>query len=159
MKRAVSAPLAALVVLLGACSGATRAPEVRVVDVFATAGSEAAAAYLVLDNTGGEDELVGAELRGADADLARAVTMHTTEERDGMSVMIPADSIGVRADGRTELVPGGGHLMLEGLRRPIEPGQRLQMRLLLDRSDPLDVEAEVVAVEDALERAEQGSER
>lgn len=156
---AVRAPLTALIVMLGACSGTIRAPEVRFVDAFATTGAEAAAAYLVLDNTGGEDELVAVELRGTDAGLARTVSMHTTTDRDGISVMERADTIEVRADGRTELAPGGTHLMLEGLRRPIEPGQRLQIRLLLARGGPLDAEVEVIAVEDALDRAERRTAR
>lgn len=135
-----------------ACTGTEPAPEVRVVDAFTIPGDTALAVYLVLENGGGADHLVGASLAGDDAALAARITLHATEDRGGLSTMVPAERIRVRADEATALGPGGGHLMLEGLTRPVELGDELALTLVFDRGGPMATTVQVIEADAAMDR-------
>lgn len=150
--------LIALATFGAGCGGARSQPppEIEVVDAFATAGDQSIAVYLSLANTGGPDRITAAELTGASAGLAERITLHTSVERDGLSIMEATDSIEVAAAGATGLEPGSGHLMLERLSAPVKVGDELTLRLRLDRSGPLTATVEVIPLGQALDRVNAG---
>lgn len=140
-----------IVAVVAACGGQAQASEsqIEVVDAFTTDASMALAVYLDLDNPGGADRIVGAELVGDSAGLARDVSLHQTAERDGLSIMEPTDAIEV--DGGTDdaLDPAGAHVMLEDLSRPVAVDDVVEMRLDLDHGDDLAVSVRVVTADEA----------
>lgn len=54
--------------------------------------------------------------------LAREVQIHQTRVVDGIASMTRLDRVAVPAGGRVAFAPGGYHLMLMGLTRPLKPG-------------------------------------
>jgi copper(I)-binding protein len=95
------------------------------------------AVFMVLANDGQEaDRLVGAK-----TDVAKVVEIHETKmEGDVMKMQMLPDGIEVPARGEILLKPGGYHVMLIGLQRDLEVGDRFAVELLFEKSDSLVVE-------------------
>jgi hypothetical protein len=128
--------VAGAVVIAG--RGATALPQVAVSDVRASAGRAGgvAAVYLYLGNDGGFDQVVDVA-----SPLADRVELHRYDDVDGVATMQAISTFPVPGDGATELVPGGSHVMLIGLREDIQPGDSIPLTLRFARSAPIRVEA------------------
>lgn len=102
-------------------------------------GAPASAAYFVLDNSG------AAERRLVKAESPAAQTVELHEHRDEMGVMKMREvaAIVVKAHGRTQLKPGGYHLMLIGLKQALREGDRVPITLIFDDGSKVAVEAPV----------------
>jgi copper(I)-binding protein len=99
----------------------------------------AGAAYLVLQNSGAaEDKLLSVE-----SDVAKTIELHKTKEMNGMMQMSPVPNIPVAAGGKTELKPGGLHVMLIGLTRELKAGDKVQLTLIFEKAGKVPVTAEV----------------
>ncbi|HEU5148853.1 MAG TPA: copper chaperone PCu(A)C [Iamia sp.] len=149
MRRALAA---VVVVALAACGGGAAraaAPQVAVADAFTTEGTMALAVYLDVENPGGPDRIVGAELVGESAGLARDVSLHQTAERDGLSIMAPTDGIEVAGGTDDALAPAGAHIMLEDLVEPVSLTTPIRLRIDLDRGDDVTVDVRVVTADEA----------
>jgi len=79
-------------------------------------------------------------LMGGAADMT-----HVAEGTEPIDLDVPA--------GTTELRPGGGHLMLQQLSGPLQPGDELEMRLTFERAGPIDVDVAVVTWDEAASRS------
>lgn len=106
-------------------------------DSAATRGSSAA--YVTVVNRGARPDA----LVSASADAADAVEIHETRSMSGMVMMSRVDRLPVAPGARLELKPGGYHLMLVGLRRPLRPGEAVALTLTFERAGPRAVRAEV----------------
>lgn len=88
------------------------------------------AAYLTLVNQG-EAPL---RLLGAETPVAERVSLHETYhlQRGEQTVMgmRPLPYLDIPPKGRVELKPGGYHLMLEDLKRPLKAGERVELTLV-----------------------------
>jgi periplasmic copper chaperone A len=139
--KAIGGVVIAVVALLGvvfftrSSSGSSSPPEISVADVYASQSTSdgASAMYMTIQNNGGSDHLVGVIAGGAGT-----VTIHD-------AAMAPQARLAVKGHGDTKLAPGGNHIMLENLERPLNPGAELGVRLLFDRSAPVDVTAQVLS--------------
>lgn len=104
-------------------------------------GARTAAAYLTLANPGREtDRLVGVW-----TDAAGRVELHTHEITEGVARMQAVEGLDIPAGGRLVLQPDGAHLMLFGLRRPLNPGDRLVLTLRFAKAGEMAVTAQVLA--------------
>ncbi len=83
------------------------------------------AAYMRLENPNARDQ----QLVGASTSIAETVEIHNIAEENGMMRMFPVDEINIPANGAQALTPGGFHLMLIGLKQPLERGQEVQLEL------------------------------
>lgn len=98
-----------------------------------------AAGYALLRNRGkSADALIGAS-----ADAAERVEVHETRNMSGMMMMEKVDKVALPAGGRLELKPGAYHLMLIGLKRPLTPGQSVELTLEFERAGKITTRAEV----------------
>jgi copper(I)-binding protein len=98
------------------------------------------AVYLTLHNPGREAE----RLVGAESPVARAVEIHLSQVEDGIMRMRPVEEgVTVAAGETVELRPGGLHLMLIGVARPLAPGDRFPLRLHFDKEGTREVETTV----------------
>ncbi|MCD9624705.1 copper chaperone PCu(A)C [Rhabdothermincola salaria] len=104
------------------------------------------AVYVSLTNDGGSDRLLG-----VDTDVAERATLHATEQRDGLVLMTGRDDYPVPGDTTVVFQPGGAHVMLEGLRRPLEVGDRLEVVLEFERSASRTLMVEVVSLSEVTE--------
>lgn len=97
------------------------------------------AAYLVLRNgTADADALLAVETPVADTAEIHNVTMD-----DGVMRMRAVDSVAVPAGGQTALEPGGFHVMLIGLRKPLQEGDSVPLTLRLRSGRTLQLTAPV----------------
>ena len=108
--------------------------EARVRPVALSATAERAvnsAAYLAIRNLGNaSDRLIGAAFEGA-----RRVEVHETRiDEDGLAIMRPVESVLIPAGGEIRLEPGGLHVMLMGLDRPLVAGEEVELTLIFQDS-------------------------
>lgn len=126
--------------LLASCNAASADPDIAIQDPWAratVAGQTGTAAYLTIVNNGGPDRLLSVSTAAAEASL------HSTSMADGVMRMRPVDGIDVPANGTVELKPGGMHVMLMGLKQPLEAGATLPLELRFQKSGNRQVEAAV----------------
>lgn len=136
-----------------ACSsGGEAGPDITIVDAFMTPGEDTLAVYLTISNDGGEDDITDAAAPGD----AQRVTLHQSVDRNGLSVMEPAEEIDVAAGSTTALDPGKAHLMLEGLTRPYEVGDELQLDVTFAKSGTIRTIVQVIEADEALDRLVEG---
>jgi copper(I)-binding protein len=121
------------------------APGIRVTDAWARPSlgkTNVSAAYMNIVNEGEADTL-----NAARSELVEAIEMHQTTMRDdGMMQMRKLEGgLPVPAQGTLALAPGGTHLMLVGLKQPLEEGGDLPMTLEFERAGAIDVRVPVRA--------------
>ncbi len=128
------------VLLLASCKPASQPPAISVEGAWARAtvpGQMGSAAYFTIRNAGGEDTLLAVTSPAADASL------HSTTMDDGVMRMRPLETLDVPVMGNVELKPGGTHVMLMGLKQPLEAGATLELDLKFEKSGERKVTAEV----------------
>ncbi|OOG23701.1 hypothetical protein B1C78_10470 [Thioalkalivibrio denitrificans] len=91
-------------------------------------GQPNTAAFMTLENTAGQDLAVVS----AESGVSRVVELHTHTMHEGVMRMRQIERIEVPAGGRTELKPGGLHVMLIGLHEPLQEGQVVEVTLVYD---------------------------
>jgi copper(I)-binding protein len=136
--------LLAALLLLAAC-GQQGTPEIELDEAWArpTVGQAPAAVYVTIDNKGDSAD----RLTGAFSDHAAMAMVHQNEVVNGVARMRMAGDINVPAGDRIEMVPGGTHVMLEGLRAPLKTGDRFDLVLRFKESGDKTVEVAVVKPE------------
>lgn len=83
------------------------------------------AAYFRLHNEGKK----AVELVSVESPVAKAVEMHTTLDENGLSQMKLLGKIAIPAGDSVEFNPGGNHLMLIGLKAPLQEKQAVNFTL------------------------------
>ncbi len=127
---------------LAACSsGAATAPTISDAWVRPPAGMDKpAAAYMVITNSSGQADA----LLSVSTPAASSVEIHeTSTDASGMTGMHPIARLEVPAGGTVTLAPGGFHLMIMGLTKPLEVGGKLELDLVFERAGKVVVQAEV----------------
>ena len=112
--------------LLAACSQQGKT-EIDVTSAWArpTRGDAPGAVYVTIENKGDNDD----RLIGAMTDHAAMAMVHQTEMSDGVARMRMAGEINIPAGKSIKMVPGGTHIMLEGLRTPLRTGNQFELVL------------------------------
>lgn len=126
--------------LLASCKPASGPPAVSVDGAWArptVPGQMGSAAYFTIRNAGGADKLLSVTSPAADASL------HSTSMDNGVMRMRPLEGLDVPKDGTVELKPGGTHVMLMGLKQPLQAGATLELDLKFEKSGERKVTAEV----------------
>lgn len=96
------------------------------------------AGYMTIRNHGKDAQT----LLKVETPAAKKVEVHRTVTSGGVSRMEPVAQLSVPAGGEARLAPGGQHLMLIGLVRPLKAGQRLPATLTF--ASGVKVKAEIV---------------
>jgi hypothetical protein len=113
------------------------------------AGAKVGAGFMVLRNAGAADRVVGAA-----SPIAGRVEMHVTVREGDVMKMREVKGFDVPAKGSFELKPGGAHLMLMDLKRPIKKGEKVPLTLKLEKGGELKLE---LTAEEAGARAPAGA--
>jgi hypothetical protein len=105
-------------------------PAITVSDAWVRAvpGSDVAAAYFTVTNGGREPVTVV----GVISPLATSAMIHETTLTGTQSAMRPRAQVSIAAQGTIHLLPGGMHVMLMGLKKPLKPGDAVPLVLLLE---------------------------
>ena len=142
MRRSLATSSSGLIAALLLATGAHAAETISVESAWARATPAAArtgAVYLTLRNAGGQP----ARLVGATTPAAARVEFHRSSEEDGIARMRPVEQIEIPSGGEARLAPGGTHLMLVGLERPLKAGGTLQLTLEFDGAERRTVEVPI----------------
>jgi periplasmic copper chaperone A len=121
---------AACLVLLAATVSTAAPPALTAQDAWvrATPGVDVAAAYLTLHNAGTQPVWVS----GVRSTAAQSAMIHETTFVNGESAMRPHERLRIAAGETVRLAPGGLHIMLHGLKRPLAVGDEVPVTLLLE---------------------------
>ncbi len=96
-------------------------------------------AYVTVRNNGAlADRLVKVA-----SPLAEKGEIHETRVEGGMAMMRPVDGIALGPRSSVQLKPGGLHIMLMGLARPLKEGERIKLVFTFERAGTIEVEARV----------------
>jgi copper(I)-binding protein len=136
--------LLAALLSLAAC-GQSGEPDIQLGNAWArpTRGDAPAAVYVAINNKGEADD----RLTGAFTDHAAMAMVHQSELVDGVATMRMAGEINIPAGSRIEMVPGGTHVMLEGLRSPLKTGDSFDLVLKFRKSGDRKVTVDVTKAE------------
>jgi copper(I)-binding protein len=89
----------------------------------------------------------GARIVGADSPVAGVVEVHEMKMEGGVMTMRAIDALELPAGKSVELKPGGYHVMLLDLKRPLKAGEKVPLSLRIETHDgkvvTVPVEAEV----------------
>lgn len=97
------------------------------------------AVYMTIANRGAEADAVVS----AASDAAGLVELHEVKNEGGVMAMRPLPRLPLPAGGTLELKPGGYHVMLLGLTRPLHAGDTVKVTLTFEKAAPLTIEAAV----------------
>lgn len=123
----------------------TAAASVQVENPYARAvppGQPNSAAFMTLVNTADVDHSVVS----ASSPVAATVELHTHINDNGVMKMRQVPQIDVPSKGRTELKPGGLHVMLIGLKQDMKVGETAQITLNFEDGSSTTVDAPVQEV-------------
>ncbi len=98
-------------------------------------GAKVGAGFMQLRNAGAADRVVGAS-----SPVAGRVEMHVTLREGEVMKMREVKSFEVPAGGSFQLKPGGAHLMLLDLKRPLKKGEKVPLTLKLEKGGELKLE-------------------
>jgi periplasmic copper chaperone A len=88
-------------------------------------GAQVAAAYFTVRNSGSTSVV----LTEVESSLADAAMLHESLEHNGQAEMRPVERLTIAPGQRIVLRPGGLHVMLHGLHRPLAVGDRVPLTL------------------------------
>lgn len=93
--------------------------------------------FMMLENAGAaSDRLVKVA-----AAAAETVELHETRIEGGTAMMRPVSAIEIKPGARTELKPGGLHVMLIGLKQPLKEGGWLKLTLTFEKAGTIEIDA------------------
>lgn len=101
--------------------------------------AKAGAAYLTIVNSGDEPD----RLIAAATPVAERAQLHTQRVEDGVMKMRPVEAVEIAPGEPAVLAPGGLHIMLMGLTRPLVEGESFALTLSFETAGPLTVEVAV----------------
>ena len=129
---------AAGLVLASAALAQTGHPEVSNAWARATPGkAENGAAYLTILSPTAE------RLVSVSSSVAKKAELHTMSMAGMLMQMRPLASLDIPAGRPVTLKPGGEHIMLLGLNRPLQEGESFALTLNFEKAGPLSVTAVV----------------
>ena len=102
-------------------------------------GARNAAVYMEIASKG----MAGDKLVGAKSDAAGRAELHNHIHESGVMKMRRVEAIDVPPGKSVTLEPGGLHLMLFDLKRPLKAGDKLDLTLVFEKAGNIDVTATV----------------
>jgi periplasmic copper chaperone A len=93
------------------------------------------AAYLTVRNGGDQDD----RLVGVSSEVADKAELHSSVMQDGVMKMRAVEALDVPAHGEAVLEPGGLHIMLIGLKAPLEEGKSFALTLEFEHTGEIEV--------------------
>ena len=106
-------------------------------------GADVAGAYMRLSNKGAAPD----RLIGGSSPVAGRFEVHRMTVEGGVMKMRPVDGgLEVKPGETVELKPGSFHIMLMGLKQPLEKGQKVKGTLVFEKAGKVEIEYAVEAL-------------
>ena len=109
---------------------------------LAAPGAMTAAGYVTLSNRG----LVADHLVGISSPAARSVTLHQSTESGGIMRMAPVKTVTIPPKGGVALNPGGYHLMIMNVAKPLKTGEKVTLVFTFVHAGAVTVTADVLPI-------------
>lgn len=104
------------------------------------AGAMSGAVYMTINNKSNDAD----RLTGAAADVAKTSQIHEMKVVGGVMKMREiSGGLAVPANGSVTLKPGGYHVMLIDLKKPLKAGETVRLTLTFEKAGKVDVSAPV----------------
>jgi periplasmic copper chaperone A len=104
------------------------------------------AAYMTLKNAGKEADT----LKSASSPVAGDVSIHENIMDNGvMKMRAVQGGLAIPAGGEASLKPGGHHIMLMGLKQPLEVGQTIPLKLSFAKAGDTEIQAKIEKMPEA----------
>lgn len=148
--------LAFAVSLLLGFSALAQSGSVEIKEAWARATpgkAENGAAYLTLASPTGD------RLIGISTPVARKAELHAMKLEGGVMMMTPLEAVDLPAGQAVTLKPGAVHIMLVGLKRPLQQGQTVQLTLRFAKAGTREVAAAIGKVGATAPESHAGSHR
>jgi len=97
------------------------------------------AAYLMISNSGTTDD----KLVDVKSDVSKKTQIHQSSMENEMMKMEHVDAVAIPAGGKAELKPGGYHIMLMGLKAPLEVDAKFPLTLVFEKNGEVTVDVVV----------------
>lgn len=97
------------------------------------------AAFMTIDNPSEHAD----RLISADSPIAAVTELHAHIHQGDVMRMVKVDAIDVPANAQLTLEPGGYHIMLIDLKKPLLAGQQLPLTLQFEHAGPMDITVEI----------------
>ena len=111
-----------------------------------TALQKNGAGFFTLENTSAQDD----KLLAVEGDIAEKIELHThIMDGDKMVMRKVEEGYEVKADEPLVLEPMGHHIMLMGLKNPLELGAHFPLTLIFETHEPMTIDVQIVAPGDA----------
>lgn len=139
MSKQFLAVFSAALLLAGAVHAADyRAGDIKITDPYArptVPGQPGAAAYLTLENSGAADRLVGVA-----SPAAQSTEIHVMRMDGDIMRMREAGELPLAPAAKVTMRPGTGyHIMLNGLKQPLQQGASFPMTLTFEKAGKVEV--------------------
>lgn len=132
----VLAALALAAASVGAAGHDHRAGDLRIMHPWARAtNGDVTAVYMKIMNNGPTAD----RLLRVTTDFGQAA-FHETKEDGGVTKMRPVDSVTIPAKKEISFQPGGLHIMLMGLKRPLAEGFGVPMTLVFEKAGEVHID-------------------
>lgn len=118
----------------------TKVGNLKIDDAWIRSGQtgQMTGAFMEIKNKGAADKLVAAS-----SNAAKVTELHASDTTNGVMTMRKIDSMEIPADGELKLKPGGYHIMLIGLNRPLVAGEMLPIKVKFENAGEVTVQAKV----------------
>lgn len=141
----VAAAIALTLSAILALAPGAQASSVMVMKAYARASAtptaETGAAYVSLMAHGEADRLIAVS-----TPAAKMAGLHETVLQDGVMKMQHVDALDIPANGQLRMKPGGYHIMLMGLAKPLKEGDEIELTLIFEKAGEMKVKAKVGGV-------------
>jgi periplasmic copper chaperone A len=143
----VASVVALSAAIAGAASGETyKAGTIEIKQPYSNAvpkGATVAAGYMTITNTGTEPD----RLLGVSSPIAGKVEIHEMRMDKGVMTMRPlASGLEIMPGQTVELKPSAFHVMIMGLKQPIERGKPFKASLMFEKAGSVDIEFAVLPI-------------
>jgi copper(I)-binding protein len=97
------------------------------------------ALFMVIQNNSDKTDV----LKAVKSDVCKMVMIHRTVKQGDMMKMVHVHELQIPPRSKVELKPGGYHIMLMGLKRPLKVGEILEFKLIFKNAGEITVKAPV----------------
>lgn len=96
-------------------------------------GTNNSAIFMNIKNASNAD----VKLVGVHSSVCKSTEIHTHKMENGMMAMVQVEDAVIPKNGETKLVPGGLHIMLMDLNRPIKDGDKVDLELKFSNGESI----------------------
>ncbi len=101
---------------------------------------QSGAVYLSIKNGGTDAE----KFVSAESPVAEKAELHETRDENGvMKMRAVKDGVEIKSGSSLEFKPGGYHIMLLGLKKPLEEGEMIPLKITLAKAGTINVDIKV----------------